>query len=109
VAQRYPLALGSLSVASYDSQGYGGSILSRLHTGIHICLVTFRYIYMVIIKIIDAANLLRKKVSLSLGKKRKPPPLSLVSFFILSVIHMVALLKASVCDVNFGSAIFQYG
>jgi hypothetical protein len=34
VAQIYPRALGSLSVASYDSQGYGGGILSRLHTGI---------------------------------------------------------------------------
>jgi hypothetical protein len=33
VAQLYPRALGSLSVASYDSQGYGGGILSRLHTG----------------------------------------------------------------------------
>jgi hypothetical protein len=29
-----PQALGFLSVASYDSQGYGGSILSRLHTGL---------------------------------------------------------------------------
>jgi hypothetical protein len=26
-------ALGSLSVTSYDSQGDGGGILSRLHTG----------------------------------------------------------------------------
>jgi hypothetical protein len=33
VAQIYPWALGSLSVASSDSQSYGGSILSRLHTG----------------------------------------------------------------------------
>jgi hypothetical protein len=33
VAQIYPQALGSLSVASYDSQGYGGGILTRLHTG----------------------------------------------------------------------------
>jgi hypothetical protein len=30
VAQIYPWALGSLSVASYDSQGYGGGIISRL-------------------------------------------------------------------------------
>jgi hypothetical protein len=29
VAQLYPRALGSLSVASYDSQGYGADILSR--------------------------------------------------------------------------------
>jgi hypothetical protein len=29
VAQIYPWALGSLSVASYDSQDYGGGILSR--------------------------------------------------------------------------------
>jgi hypothetical protein len=33
VAQLYPRALGSLFVASYDSQGYGGGILTRLHTG----------------------------------------------------------------------------
>jgi hypothetical protein len=31
VANLYPLALGSLFVASYDSQGYGGDILIRLH------------------------------------------------------------------------------
>jgi hypothetical protein len=31
VAQLYPPALGSLFVASYDSQGYGGSIRTRLH------------------------------------------------------------------------------
>jgi hypothetical protein len=33
VAQLYPQAPGSLSVASYDSQGYGGGILTRLHAG----------------------------------------------------------------------------
>jgi hypothetical protein len=33
VVHIYPRALGSLSVASYDSQGYGGGILSRLLTG----------------------------------------------------------------------------
>jgi hypothetical protein len=32
VAQLYPRVLGSLSVASYDSQGSGGGILTRLHT-----------------------------------------------------------------------------
>jgi hypothetical protein len=32
VAQLYPRALGSLFVASYDSQGCGGGILTRLHT-----------------------------------------------------------------------------
>jgi hypothetical protein len=32
VAQLYPQALGSLFVASYDSQGYGGGIRPRLHT-----------------------------------------------------------------------------
>jgi hypothetical protein len=31
VAQRYPQALGSLSIASYDSQGHGG-VRNRLHT-----------------------------------------------------------------------------
>jgi hypothetical protein len=33
VAQLYPQALSSLFVASYDSQGYGRGILTRLHTG----------------------------------------------------------------------------
>jgi hypothetical protein len=33
VAQLYPRAQGSLFVASYDSQGYSGGILTRLHTG----------------------------------------------------------------------------
>jgi hypothetical protein len=36
VAQLYSRALGSLFVAPYDSQGYGGVILTRLHTG-HAC------------------------------------------------------------------------
>jgi hypothetical protein len=33
VAQLYPNALGSLFVAYYDPQGYGGGIRPRLHTG----------------------------------------------------------------------------
>jgi hypothetical protein len=33
VFRLYPQALGSLFVASYDSQGYGGGIRPRLHTG----------------------------------------------------------------------------
>jgi hypothetical protein len=33
VAQLYPQALGSLFVASYYSQGYGGGIRTRLHAG----------------------------------------------------------------------------
>jgi hypothetical protein len=34
VAQLYPWALGFLSVASYDSQGYSGGILTRLYMGL---------------------------------------------------------------------------
>jgi hypothetical protein len=34
VAQLYPQALGYLSISSYDSQGYGGGIRPRLHTGL---------------------------------------------------------------------------
>jgi hypothetical protein len=34
VIQLYPQAAGSLFVAFYDSQGYGGGILARLHTGL---------------------------------------------------------------------------
>jgi hypothetical protein len=33
VARLYPQALGSLLVAFYHSQGYGGGILTRLHAG----------------------------------------------------------------------------
>jgi hypothetical protein len=33
VAQLFPWELGSLFVASCDSQGYGGGILTRFHTG----------------------------------------------------------------------------
>jgi hypothetical protein len=38
VAQIYPRALGSLSVTSYDSQGYGGGILTRHHTECQHCV-----------------------------------------------------------------------
>jgi hypothetical protein len=39
VAQLYPQRLGSLFVASYDSQGYGGIMRPRLHTGFNtLCL-----------------------------------------------------------------------
>jgi hypothetical protein len=34
VAQLYPRELGSLYVASNDSQVYDGGILTRLHTGV---------------------------------------------------------------------------
>jgi hypothetical protein len=34
VAQLYTQVLGSLFVASYASQGYGGGIRTRLHTGL---------------------------------------------------------------------------
>jgi hypothetical protein len=33
VAQLYPRALGSPYIISYDSQGYGGGILTHFHTG----------------------------------------------------------------------------
>jgi hypothetical protein len=33
VAQLYPQTPGSLLVALYDSQGYGGGILTHLHAG----------------------------------------------------------------------------
>jgi hypothetical protein len=39
----YPRTLDSLSVASYDSQGYGGGILARLYAALpkhlHVCNV----------------------------------------------------------------------
>jgi hypothetical protein len=34
VARLYPQALGSILIASYDSQGYGGGIRTRIHTGL---------------------------------------------------------------------------
>jgi hypothetical protein len=45
VARLYPQALGSLFVASYDSQGYGGGIRLRLHTEFHRRLQQHIYIY----------------------------------------------------------------
>jgi hypothetical protein len=41
LAQLYPQAPGSLFVAFYDSQRYGGGILTCLHTGIYILLSTY--------------------------------------------------------------------
>jgi hypothetical protein len=40
VAQLYPQALGSLFVASYNSQGYGGGIRPRLRTGLGFVILT---------------------------------------------------------------------
>jgi hypothetical protein len=40
VAQLHQRALGSLFVASYDSQGYNRAILTRLHTGIAPCSIS---------------------------------------------------------------------
>jgi hypothetical protein len=34
VAQLYPQALGSLFIASYDSQGYDGDTETRFYTGV---------------------------------------------------------------------------
>jgi hypothetical protein len=39
VVQLYPQALGSHFVASHDSQGYGGGIRPRLHTGYQLTLL----------------------------------------------------------------------
>jgi hypothetical protein len=43
VAQLYPPALGSLFVASYDLQGYGGGIRTRFHMGTNYQLITHFY------------------------------------------------------------------
>jgi hypothetical protein len=52
VAQLYPQAPGYLFVAFYDSQGYGGGILIRLHTGsvrpsvcLSVCLSIYLSLY----------------------------------------------------------------
>jgi hypothetical protein len=43
VAQLYPQALGSLFVVSYNSQGYGGGIRTRLHTApMYLCTALTR-------------------------------------------------------------------
>jgi hypothetical protein len=44
VGQLYPQAPGSIFVAFYDSQGYSGSILNRIHTE-HINTYINIYIY----------------------------------------------------------------
>jgi hypothetical protein len=43
VAQLYPQAPGSLFVAFYDSQGYGGAILTRLHTDTAVLSGSLKY------------------------------------------------------------------
>jgi hypothetical protein len=43
VTQLYSRALGSLSVASYDSQSYGRGIVTRHHTGKFRCSVLAAY------------------------------------------------------------------
>jgi hypothetical protein len=45
VVQLYPRVLGSLSVAPCDSQGSGGGILSRLHTGVSYCPNSYQRVY----------------------------------------------------------------
>jgi hypothetical protein len=39
-----PWVLGSVSVASYDKQGYGGGVLSRLHTGTNLKIISIQII-----------------------------------------------------------------
>jgi hypothetical protein len=46
VARLYPQALGSLFVASYDSQGYGGGIRTSLHAG-HVAVSILRFLYII--------------------------------------------------------------
>jgi hypothetical protein len=41
VARLYPQALGSLFNTFYDSQGYGGVIRPRLHTGFEVLTAVF--------------------------------------------------------------------
>jgi hypothetical protein len=41
VARLYLQTLGSLSVASFNLQGYGGGIRPRLHTGMHWLMAVF--------------------------------------------------------------------
>jgi hypothetical protein len=52
--QLYPQALGSLFIAFYDSQGYGGGIRTLLHTGLHLptylCALGFEVLSPVVIK-----------------------------------------------------------
>jgi hypothetical protein len=46
VAQLYSQALGSLFVASYELQDYGGGIRTRLHTGVlnmYFIAIIFKY------------------------------------------------------------------
>jgi hypothetical protein len=45
MAQLHPQELGFLFDASYDSQGYGGGIWTRLHTGSEIDSASMNYRY----------------------------------------------------------------
>jgi hypothetical protein len=57
VAQLHPWALSSLLVASYDSQGCGGGILTRLHTGCRWYIYIYIYIWGFYIQINVAINM----------------------------------------------------
>jgi hypothetical protein len=46
VDQLYPQALGSLFIASYDSQGYCGDVRTRLYIGMTHWLLSVFNIYM---------------------------------------------------------------
>jgi hypothetical protein len=76
VVQLYPRALGSLSVASYDSQGYGGGILSRLHAGLFLCVVNLfscKYFIFQVINHLDWSSQIRMRWGghiARLGEKR---------------------------------------
>jgi hypothetical protein len=43
VTQLHPQAPGSIFVTFYDSQGYGGGTLTRLHMGTKVLLLNFIY------------------------------------------------------------------
>jgi hypothetical protein len=49
VAQLYYQTLGSLFIASYDSQGYGGGILTLLHTTPSVSYDVSEYSYIVLV------------------------------------------------------------
>jgi hypothetical protein len=75
VAQVYPQALGSLFVASSDSQGYGGGIQTHFHTGI-----TQLYLLLVGVKVKVKVTLQLAVYHQSVGIK----PLETHDFFFLN-------------------------
>jgi hypothetical protein len=104
VTQLYPRALGSLFVASYDSQGYGGAIPTRLYT--NFLDITHRPVFYLKLSFVGLSVPHRKHISLLYEPNRLMLFIGLcrwyinATFTILDIIHS-SVLKNDVSGIGF--------